>query len=129
VCRSNGHVPKLVCTECVFTQICRHQNRCRQICASSTLCTHFFILQFYERNSRRTDFFLECLTPHNFICWHSSTPPTTNRVHRCLPSMMMTAILLAQAPVSLMKLLLLLFLRLPTFDLIFLPLLSDRLPP
>jgi hypothetical protein len=35
--------PKIVCTECVFTQICQIQNRCRQICVSNTLCAHYFL--------------------------------------------------------------------------------------
>jgi len=43
VCHSNGYLPKIVCTECVFTQICRIQNRSRQISVSNTLCAHFFL--------------------------------------------------------------------------------------
>jgi len=43
VCRSNGYLPKIVCTECVFTQICWIQNRCRQICVSNALCAPYFL--------------------------------------------------------------------------------------
>jgi hypothetical protein len=55
----------------------------------------------------------------------ANNQPQHQLVQQCLPSMMMMAILLAQAPVSLMKLLDLLFLGRPMFGLLFLPLLSD----